>query len=654
MMELRVTPSSSEMNLTSAWDDGCAGNASNDADGGGGGLMASEATPPQHTHHAVSSTSAEHGSSVTSSGRGSRSIDDFLESAYHHYTCNSRASSGSSHGSSAIGYMHRQPVEDKSILSDLFDCQKLSYHIIILALGLANASDASEILCLSYLLSDANFQDTILSDDGDHHVKGGIIASSVFFGMLTGGLVVGALGDALGRRPSLLFGLLTNAIAGMVSAASTNAYNLAFIRLIAGVGIGASVPPLFTMVTELSPPSRRGLFVTIVASFWMVGSLFVALVAILSFQICGWSWRAFALLCAIPSLAGAVAVWMVVPSSPRFLAKEDAYDEAVDVCNELAIKMGALGSATYFEDGPFQALQTEELMRQYPQQRRSYIASSPSRSNIGKMTSEALQATKGLYHPNLRNGITVPLQLIWFSLSFGSYGLLTWINSIFVKVHLQDLYFNELLFAAANLPGNILAGGLIDRIGRRLLLTLAMGCSALSLAAFAYFAKDSDSNSVGGDGTVNTVMIVLCACSFQAFSIAGWNALDTISGEVFPTSVRSTGMGVCTASGRIGALVAQFVNAALVNQPVLLLSVASATLLIGAASPCLLEGDDMARKGLEDDASEHHRSIIVAHDGMEGTKTRQGRYEPITSASYNTLHSTSIAESGKNNVTGIV
>mmetsp|Transcript_16324 Transcript_16324/g.35451 ORF Transcript_16324/g.35451 Transcript_16324/m.35451 type:complete len:316 (-) Transcript_16324:111-1058(-) len=315
--------------------------------------------------------------------------------------------------------------------------------------------------------------------------------------------------------------------------------------------------------------------------------------------------------------------------------------------------MGALSSATYFDDGPFQALRTEELMQQYPRQRRSSIAS-PSRSNIGRMTSEALQATKGLYHRNLRNGVTVPLQFIWFSLSFGSYGLLTWINSIFVKVHLQDLYFNELLFAAANLPGNILAGGLIDRIGRRLLLTLAMGCSALSLAAFAYFAKGSDSNGAGGDGSVNTVMIVLCACSFQAFSIAGWNALDTISGEVFPTSVRSTGMGVCTASGRIGALLAQFVNAALVNQPVLLLSVASATLLVGAASPCLLEGDDMARKGLEDDASEHHCSIVVTHGGVEGTKTRQGRYEPIASASYSTLHSTSITESGQNNTTGIV
>mmetsp|Transcript_24896 Transcript_24896/g.50986 ORF Transcript_24896/g.50986 Transcript_24896/m.50986 type:complete len:319 (+) Transcript_24896:2-958(+) len=312
------------MNLMSQWDDGEGGGAAAGRSGGdeaaaNDGLMSSESA----AHH-VSSTSAEHGSSGSGIGSGSgiRSIDDFLESAYH-YTRTTHA------------LVQRQSAGDASILSDLFDHQKVSYHIIILALGLANASDASEILCLSYLLSDANFQDTILSDDGDHHVKGGIIASSVFFGMLTGGLVVGALGDALGRRPSLMFGLLTNAIAGMVSAASTNAYNLAFIRLIAGVGIGASVPPLFTMVTELSPPSRRGLFVTIVASFWMVGSLFVALVAILSFQICGWSWRIFALLCTIPSLAGAVAVWMVVPSSPRFLAKEGAHDEAVGVCNKL-------------------------------------------------------------------------------------------------------------------------------------------------------------------------------------------------------------------------------------------------------------------------------------------------------------------------------
>ena len=38
---------------------------------------------------------------------------------------------------------------------------------------------------------------------------------------------------------------------------------------------------LFTLVAELAPPSKRGLCVTFCASFWMVGSVFVALVGLL-------------------------------------------------------------------------------------------------------------------------------------------------------------------------------------------------------------------------------------------------------------------------------------------------------------------------------------------------------------------------------------
>ena len=482
-----------------------------------------------------------------------RTIDSFLESAYHRNNFS----------------------PESSILTDLCDRNKVAYHLIILALGLANASDASEILCLSYLLSDLNFQQDILkggdvnnADTGNF--ESGLIAASVFIGMLSGGLVVGAIADSLGRRPTLLFGLILNAAAGMLSALSTNAYNLAAIRLVAGVGIGASIPPLFSLVSELSPPSRRGLCVNIVASFWMVGSIYVAIVAILAFQTNDWSWRAFAVLCAIPSLAGAVAVWLVVPASPRFLAKIGMVEEATEIANTLAIKMGA---NTYpqstvvdgIDDTPqFRLLQADEIAEQFPQSQTTNIRFGGGGRTFDYKSAfvDGIKSAKELYSPNLRNGITIPLQLIWFTLSFGSYGLLTWINEIFFAINLSNVYFNALLFAAANLPGNIFAGALLDRIGRRRLLTLAMGCSAVSLISFAHYSQVRPDVFVP---KVNSVMIVLSACSFQAFSIAAWNAIDTITGEEFPTSVRSTGLGICTASGRIGALIAQFVNSWLID-----------------------------------------------------------------------------------------
>ena len=104
-------------------------------------------------------------------------------------------------------------------------------------------------------------------------------------------------------------------------------------------------------------------------------------------------------------------------------------------------------------------------------------------------------------------------------------------------------------------------------------------------------------------------------------------------------------MGICTASGRIGALIAQFVNSWLIDEPARLLLVASATLLFGAASPRLLEGTDMAGRSLEDDASEHHRNIAtdltqqpsaigttrgtIGYSSLHSTTSRRGSRPPV-------------------------
>jgi MFS family permease len=193
---------------------------------------------------------------------------------------------------------------------------------------------------------------------------------------------------------------------------------------------------------------------------------------------------------------------------------------------------------------------------------------------------------------------------------------MTWINSLFVAVHLENVYFNALLFAFSNLPGNILSAFLMDRVGRKSMLVVSSLSAAASLLGFAFFASEDGAS-------LNATGIVASACLFQAFTIAAWNTIDCMTSELFPTAVRSTGMGVCAASGRVGAMVAQFVNGALVGNPVRLLLVASTSLVIGAITPCLMPPGDMTMRPLEDGLQRRTADDV----DEEMTLTQRGDYD---------------------------
>lgn len=96
--------------------------------------------------------------------------------------------------------------------------------------------------------------------------------------MLFGGLLCGVLSDAIGRKPCLMYSLILNLVAGLASAFTPNIAWLIVCRVVAGVGIGGSVPSVFTLGAELFPSHIRGKLLSVIASFWMVGAIFTGLI----------------------------------------------------------------------------------------------------------------------------------------------------------------------------------------------------------------------------------------------------------------------------------------------------------------------------------------------------------------------------------------
>lgn len=457
---------------------------------------------------------------------------------------------------------------------------KWRYWMIMVSLGIGISSDAAEVLCLSYFLATPGFQRDILDNSP---VRGGVLASSVFFGMLVGGLLAGILGDKLGRRPILWTALFCNVTAGWFSSISQTLLQLCFLRGLSGVGIGATVPPTLALATELSPPSQRGFFVTFCTSFFMMGSVYAALVALLVLEHLRWNWRCFAIAASIPSFVGAILVGTLVVESPRLVALQQRPQEATRIANQLAQRMNFRGLP----------LQTTEVLQHFPASSRSKKNASDASTllAIRHAFGDLIRSTRNLYHPQMRY-TTSPLQLAWFSINFGSYGITTWINTLFAAVQLENIYYNALLFALSSLPGNLVSVLWMDRVGRKSMLVGSFLGAALSLVSFAGFTWEEEGLHKTG--------IVGSACLFQAFITASWNALECTTSEVFPTTVRSTGMGICNATGRVGAMAAQLVNGALLANPVRLILVASTALFVGALTPYLLQSGEMSRQPLLD------------------------------------------------------
>ena len=142
------------------------------------------------------------------------------------------------------------------------------------------------------------------SAEGDYSGRGAAIASSIFAGMLIGGVVTGACGDHVGRRPTLLAGLFLNALSGVCGSLAPTAAILCIFRFTAGLGIGAVLSSLITLATELSPPAHRGWYIALVGGFWTLGAIFIACTAYVLFDLKDYSWRIFALVAAAPTLVG--------------------------------------------------------------------------------------------------------------------------------------------------------------------------------------------------------------------------------------------------------------------------------------------------------------------------------------------------------------
>lgn len=140
--------------------------------------------------------------------------------------------------------------------------------------------------------------------------------AAALIGMAIGAALGGVLGDRIGRRPAMILSVIWFGIWALASAHARDVNQLALLRLLTGLGLGAVVPAATALVAEGAPARIRTYAVTAVVVGVPFGGMLGA--ALASWLIPAHGWRAAFMAGGILPLMLAVLMWRFLPESPDF------------------------------------------------------------------------------------------------------------------------------------------------------------------------------------------------------------------------------------------------------------------------------------------------------------------------------------------------
>jgi putative MFS transporter len=470
--------------------------------------------------------------------------------------------------------------------------------------GLGWSADVGEIRLIGFLL-DGHTLEFELSP-GEKWVL-----SAIFFvGMFLGAWLWGIVADRCGRKHAFTATCCLTFTFGSGSALANTATALAICRFAVGLGLGGNLAVDFSMFLEYLPSEYRGRATVWLTGWSAVGNIWASGLAWA--VIPSYGWRPYVVLCAAPLLP-AMILRLGVKESPRYLLISGHPAEAAEVIVDIARGNGRLGQLPGVRDSGRAGF---------------VIEIAPDAGAVRDMRgSWRLLCSQSV----LRS--LVPLCLIWFCISAGFYGQSINLPTFLRQKNLseEEGYLGVLLAVCAEIPGVILGGYLVDRIGRIVTLRIAMlGCCCMLLL----FSRVT---------TVHGVMAVTMAFEFSSSMV--WGAAYLYTPEVLPTPIRAVGLGACSATTRVAGMLSPGLGQMLSARDMLGESIVLYALIyaVGACVTCSLSvetsGQALSDGTMLSDRDKGESSPLVSrtdavsgeHGGGVDAMTRGGRrgYAPV-------------------------
>lgn len=372
------------------------------------------------------------------------------------------------------------------------------------------------------------------------------------FGLTLGALLIAPLADRIGRKSVILISTALFGLCAALTALATNIESLLAYRFVTGIGLGAAMPNLIALTNEYAPRRLKATLVTVMFCGFPLGSTLGGLVSAPLISTYGWQ-SVFVLGGALPLLILPL-LYALLPESVHYLARRPGTEGRI-----AAILARIAPGVTY----------------------------SPAAPSTGKGRIALLD----LFAAG-RARATLLLWVAFFMNLLVMYFLVNWLPSLLRGAGLP-LGLAILSTAVLNLggvAGAIMLGRMIDRGNATRILSTAYAGSAVFIAVIAC------------SGT--NVAMLLAGTALAGVTVVGAQiGLNAVAAGMYPTAMRSTGVGWALGIGRVGSVLGPVAGGLLLG-----IGWSTQSLILAAAPPALIAAlavfliGDASRPAAEDAA----------------------------------------------------
>lgn len=345
----------------------------------------------------------------------------------------------------------------------------------------------------------------------------GVIAGAGLLGMFIGSIIGGTLADRIGRRKMLVWSLIISGIFFLVSSIAWDFYSLLTLRLLTGMGLGAIIPIISTMITEFSPSKVRGTLSVLINGCWGLGGTLAAFVGYKVVLVYGWR---LSMLFGCVAFLLSVLVRIMLPESMRYLISKGKLEEA----------------AKQFEKIKLNYSDQQEIIKP------SHETAVEHKTSSGGIWSEKFAR------------ITASLWFMWIALNFLYQGVLVWMPTLLASTKITEgrSFLLTMLISLGQIPGTLIVAFLVDRTRRTKLLIVSL--VLLTLATLLLGISQND------------IWILSTGFLLMIFNGMTWGMAYSVSSELYPTRMRGAATGWAAGVGRLGGVPAPIVVGLIMQQ----------------------------------------------------------------------------------------